>query len=209
MAIKSNPDSLEEIENITLSHYENRAELFWQGTRDHDVRQNITAFLNALPKDKALDILDFGCGPGRDLLAFKSLGHQAVGLEGSASFCKMAEKHSGCPVYHQQFLNLNLQDNAFDGIFANASMFHIPSCELPRVLNQLHQALKPNGVLFTSNPRGDAEGWNGERYGHYMEYEVSMIYLENANFKILEHYYRPQGKPRNEQPWLAIVSQAQ
>jgi SAM-dependent methyltransferase len=199
---------LEEIESVTLSHYEINAESFWQGTKDHDVSQNIEAFLNALPKNKVLDILDLGCGPGRDLQTFKSLGHKPTGLDGSLSFCKMAEEYSACPVLHQNFLNLELQDNSFDGVFANASLFHVPSLELTRVLKQLHSALKPSGILFTSNPRGDSEGWQGQRFGNYMQLEVSENYLKQAGFKVIHHYYRPDGKPRNEQPWLAIVSEA-
>ncbi len=201
-------DELDEIEKVTLSHYENNAESFWHGTRDHDVSQNIEAFLKALPDDKPLDILDFGCGPGRDLHTFKSLGHSPVGLDGSKAFCDMAEKHSTCPVLNQQFLNLDLEENSFDGVFANASLFHIPSLELPRVLKELHRALRTDGILFCSNPRGDAEGWQGQRYGHYMEIEVSEDYLQKAGFKIIHHYYRPEGQSREEQPWLAIVSQA-
>lgn len=208
MDIDGDSIDLVEVESVTLSHYENRAESFWQGTRDHDVSQNITALLEALPKDKALDILDFGCGPGRDVHTFKALGHNPVGLDGSQSFCEMARKHSACPVLHQQFLSLELKDNSFDGIFANASLFHVPSKELTRVLRELHAALRPNGILFTSNPRGEAEGWNGERYGHYMELDVSKGFLQTAGFEITHHYYRPEGLPCEQQPWLAIVSKA-
>jgi len=199
---------LDDIEKVTLAHYDNSAESFWQGTKDHDVSQNIEAFLNALPEDMALDILDFGCGPGRDVHTFKTLGHNPVGLDGSPSFCEMARKHSACPVLHQQFLSLDLQENTFDGIFANASLFHVPSKELPRVLLELNRALRPNGILFTSNPRGNVEGWNGQRYGHYMELEVSKKFMETAGFEIIHYYYRPEGLPCEQQPWLAIVSKA-
>lgn len=208
MPIENDQSDFDEIEKVTLSHYENNAESFWLGTRDHDVSQNIGAFLQALPKDKALDILDFGCGPGRDVSTFKSLGHRPIGLDGSKTFCQMVQLHSGCPALHQQFLSLDLGEDVFDGIFANASMFHIPSKELPRVLGQLHRALRPGGILFSSNPRGNSEGWQGERYGHYMEIETSVSYLEQSGFKIIHHYYRPEGKPREQQPWLAIVSEA-
>ncbi|MCB1703560.1 MAG: class I SAM-dependent methyltransferase [Halioglobus sp.] len=197
---------LAEIERLTLGHYNGNAAAFWQGTKDHDVSQNYQKFLGRFPPAQQLDILDFGCGPGRDLCYFKSLGHRPVGLDGSRAFTEMARQHSGCPVLHQSFLALDLERAAFDGIFANASLFHVPAQELPRVLRELWDALRDGGILFTSNPRGSAEGWSGERYGHYMEFEVSQRYLEGAGFEILEHYYRPDGKPRNEQPWLAIVS---
>jgi len=207
MPTKKSQVTLDEIESDTLDHYEQNAESFWLGTRDHDVSQNIEALLHALPKDKALDILDLGCGPGRDLCTFKSLDHRPIGLDGSKAFCQMAHQHSGCPTLHQQFLKLELDVNSFDGIFANASLFHVPSQELPRVLRELHRALRPDGILFSSNPRGNSEGWQGQRYGHYMEFEASAAYLEQSGFKIIHHYYRPSDKPRDQQPWLAIVSQ--
>jgi SAM-dependent methyltransferase len=200
---------LEEIENLTIGHYEDNAESFRIGTKDHDVSQNIAAFLGALPKGKQLDILDFGCGPGRDLNVFKQMGHRPTGLDGSKEFCKMTQKLSKFPILHQKFLHLELEDNSFDGVFANASLFHVPSLELSRVLKEIHSALRKGGILFSSNPRGSTEGWQGQRYGHYMEFEESQIYLKQNGFKILDHYYRPSGKPRELQPWLAIVSQRQ
>ena len=209
MPINNSHVDLEEIEKFTIAHYEDNAESFRVGTKDHDVSQNVAALLGALPKDKTLDILDFGCGPGRDMCVFKSLGHRPVGLDGSKEFCKMAQQQSDCPTLNQQFLQLELKDNSYDGIFANASLFHVPSQELPRVLRDLHTALRKDGILFSSNPRGNAEGWQGQRFGHYMEIEASETFLEQSGFRIIEHYYRPDGKPREQQPWLAIVSQRQ
>jgi SAM-dependent methyltransferase len=151
-------------------------------------------------------ILDFGCGPGRDLKAFTDRGHVAVGLEGSARFAVMAREHSGCEVLEQNFLKLDLPAARFDGVFANASLFHVPGQELPRVLRELHAALKPGGVLFSSNPRGaNEEGWNRGRYGAYHDLEAWRRYLTAAGFAELEHYYRPPGLPREQQPWLASV----
>jgi SAM-dependent methyltransferase len=200
-------EQLTEIEKITLSHYDTNALSFWQGTKDHDVTQNYQAFLRQFPVEQTLDILDFGCGPGRDIRHFKSLGHRPVGLDGSHAFCTMVRANTGCPVLHQQFLALALPPHEFDGIFANASLFHVPGQELPRVLRQLHSTLRPGGILFSSNPRGSGEGWSGQRYGHFMEFEVSKAYLEGAGFSVLDHYYRPAGQPRAAQPWLAMVSQ--
>ena len=204
--MKLSPQELAKIADVTLSHYNQRAEDFWRGTRDHDVSQNIAALLQYISGPAPFTILDFGCGPGRDLKAFVDLGHVAVGLEGAAEFAAMARAYSGCEVWQQDFLKLDLPEQHFDGIFANASLFHVPAQELPRVLLQLNAALKAHGVLFTSNPRGDnQEGWNGERYGTYHDLETWRRYVTGAGFVELMHYYRPAGLPRERQPWLASV----
>jgi SAM-dependent methyltransferase len=196
----------DEISRRTLEHYDSRAEDFWQGTRDHDVSQNMAALLKHIEGAPPFTILDFGCGPGRDLKAFTERGHVAVGLEGSARFAAMAREYSGCEILQQDFLKLDLPAARFDGVFANASLFHVPGRDLPRVLRELHAALKPGGALFSSNPRGaNEEGWNKGRYGAYHDLEAWRRHLGEAGFTELEHYYRPPGLPREQQPWLASV----
>jgi len=200
------PQDLDRITAVTLAHYEQRAEEFRAGTSDHDVRQNIDALLRHIQGEPPFTILDFGCGPGRDLATLAGLGHTAIGLEGVPEFAAMARADSGCEVWQQDFLKLDLPGQRFDGIFANASLFHVPSQELPRVLRQLHAALKTDGVLFSSNPHGaNEEGWNRGRYGAYHDLETWRRYLSDAAFVELEHYYRPTGLPREQQPWLASV----
>jgi SAM-dependent methyltransferase len=190
----------------TLAHYNNRADDFWAGTRDHDVSQNIAALLSYIEGKPPFTILDFGCGPGRDLKAFCDAGHVAIGLEGAGRFVEMAREYSGCEVLEQDFLKLDLPAQKFDGIFANASLFHVPKNDLPRVLGELHAALKPSGVLFSSNPRGqNEEGWNRGRYGAYHDLENWREFLTAAGFAELTHYYRPEGVPREQQSWLATV----
>lgn len=200
------PHDLDAISAITLDDYQRNAEGFREGTRDHDVSQNIEALLRHLGPGGPFDILDFGCGPGRDLQTFRRLGHRPVGLDGTARFVEMARADAGCEVWQQNFLALELPAERFDGVFANASLFHVPLQELPRVLGQLHATLRPGGVLFSSNPRGqNEEGWNGQRYGAWHDYARWRELLEAAGFQALEHYYRPAGLPREQQPWLASV----
>jgi len=198
--------TLDQIVAQTLAHYNQRAEDFRAGTRNHDVSQNIAALLRHLVAEPPFMVLDFGCGPGRDLKAFTELGHTAIGLDGSERFAEMARSDSGCEVWQQDFLKLDLPDKRFDGVFANASLFHVPSQALRLVLRQLHATLKPSGVLFCSNPRGDnVEGWSGGRYGAYHDLATWRGHMTETGFTELEHYYRPAGLPREQQPWLASV----
>ena len=197
---------LHDIAARTLAHYDRSAQDFWEGTRDHDVSQNVAAFLEHIHTTSRLELLDFGCGPGRDLITFKALGHHATGLEGSARLAAMARAHSGCEVLEQSFLALDLPDQQFDGVFANAVLFHVPQQELPRVLGELRETLKRGGVLFSSNPRGDGrEGWSGERYGCFHDWPNWRAVMTAARFTELTHYYRPTGLPFEQQQWLASV----
>jgi SAM-dependent methyltransferase len=197
---------LADISRGTLDYYDRRAREFWEGTRDHDVTQNIDALLQAIPGEGPFRILDFGCGPGRDLLALRESGHRPVGLDGAEVFVRMAREFAGVEVWQQDFLALDLPDAEFDGVFANASLFHVPAQELTRVLRELCSCLRPGGVLMASNPRGqNEEGWNGDRYGAYHDFERWRDFALAAGFEAIRHYYRPEGLPRDQQPWIASL----
>src|SRR5260370_11477601 len=111
----------------------------------------------------------------------------------------MARSYSGCEVLHQDFLAMALPESRFDGVFANASLFHVPSRELPRVLLELRKALKPRGVLFCSNPRGNnEEGFSDGRYSCFFDLDTWQNYVRAAGFFEVGHYYRPPGLPRHQ-----------
>ncbi len=184
---------MEETSQRTLEHYDKNADRFWEATRDHDVTQNIDALLSSIEGTGPFRILDFGCGPGRDLVAFKKLGHAPIGLDGSARFAAMARERSGCEVLHQDFLSLSLPPKSFDGVFANASLFHVPSAELPRVLGELFRAIRPGGALVASNPIGkNQEGWNDGRYGCFFDADRWSKLFRDAGFIELGRYVRAE-----------------
>ena len=199
-------DILSDTSRRTLAHYEATAAEFQERTRDHDVAENVAALLDAIEGPPPWTILDFGCGPGRDLRTFRDRGHVAVGLDGASAFVAMARASTGCEVWHQDFLALDLPAASFDGVFANASLFHVPSLELPRVMRDLWYSLTPRGVLFASNPRGsNREAWQGACYGVWHDLAGWRTYCTAAGFVEVRHFYRPPGRPRSEQPWLASV----
>lgn len=199
-------ENLAEAIQHTIEYYNRNAERFWEGTKDHDVEQNRMALLRNLWGVPPFRILDLGCGPGRDLKAFRDLGHEAVGVDGALRFCEMARAYSGCEVLQQNMLALSLEAASVHGVFANASLFHVPSQALPAVLRHLWQALKDNGVLLASNPRGNnEEGLQSDRYGVYYEESRWIETVTAAGFELVEQYDRPSGKPRHQQPWFVTL----
>ncbi len=196
-------------ETITIAEYQATADSFRQGTWDHDVTQNRQALTQAMPRNPGR-ILDFGCGPGRDLVAFQAEGHEAIGLDATPAFVTMARDTTGCEVWQQNFLDLDLPDQHFDGIFANASLIHVPQAEMLRVLQELGRSLVENGAIVMSLARGEGEGFanrpTGQRYTSFWEYETMTPILEQAGFQICDHYYRPPGLPQAMQSWVVIVA---
>jgi hypothetical protein len=118
-----NSDAIEHIAARTLAHYEHHADEFWQGTRDHDVSQNIAALLHYIEAPPPFELLDFGCGPGRDLKTFQELGHHPTGLEG-------AQRLEMAPVrLHARTLNF---ETSFVRLHYGTPNFEIPFVRLPR-----------------------------------------------------------------------------
>jgi SAM-dependent methyltransferase len=195
-----------QISASTIGRYRAMATPYRDGTWNHDVSQNVQALLAAIAGAAPYRILDLGCGPGRDLVAFRDLGHVVVGLDGCPEFVAMARAVSGCEVWQQDLLAMTLPPASFDGVFANAVLFHVPSRALPAVLDRLHTALKPGGALLASNPRGrDEEGFVDGRYACFYSFRTWHRVVSRSGFALVDHYFRPPGKPRRQQPWLATL----
>ncbi len=200
------PGDIDAMVRATARYYEENAAAYSAGTRDHDVSQNRDALLRYINGEPPFRILDLGCGSGRDLHAFSEMGHEPIGLDGATELCEIARECSGRDVLRQDFLELSLPDGAFDGVFANASLFHVPTRDIQRVLKDLRRALKPEGVLLVSNPRGqNQEAWQVNRFGVFYDLDAWSRRVTSAGFEALEHYYRPAGLPRHQQPWLVTV----
>lgn len=199
-------DDLQRVARLTIAAYDQMAEEYWAETRDRDLQADYDLFFRYLEGSGPLDLLDFGCGPGRDLRHFVGLGHRAVGLDGSARFVAMAREHSGCKALRQDFRKLRLGTDRFDGVFASASLFHVPPADLPKVLGALHTTLRPRGVLLALNPRGqDEQGWLGDRFCCYHRLSTWRRTMRTAGFVELAHAYRPAGAPRASQRWVTTV----
>ena len=197
------PDELRHIARVTLAHYDHAADAFWEGTAT-TTSARTSALLSRLEAGAVRDPRP-RLRPRPRPVHFRDLGHEAVGLDGAARFVDMARAHTGCEVLHQDFLALDLPRGHFDGVFANASLFHVPAQELPRVLGEL----RPRSARAASSSARTRTGRHRRLARRALRRvprprDVAMLVVA-AGFVELDHYYRPPGLPRSQQPWLATV----
>lgn len=172
--------------STTGNFYEDKAEEYFSLTFDADTSAPRERFLAKLPRRAR--ILDAGCGSGRDLRAFKRAGHVALGIDSSVAMASLAYAYSGA-----ECMVLRLEDIAFersfDGIWACASLLHLPRAQLVPVLIRLHQALVFGGTLFLALQEGQGERCieDGRHYVYYRLSEV-MNALGQAGFEASESW---------------------
>ena len=141
-------------------------------------------FLSFIPKDG--HILDFGCGPGRDTRYFLDKGYDVEAADGSEEMCKAASEYTGIDVKHMMFENLD-DTEKYDGIWASASILHVPSLQLPDVIVKMAAALKPDGIIYISFKYGDFEGErNGRYFTDQTERSLKSI-IDLVNRKMRDH----------------------
>ena len=152
---------------MTTSFYDDNAETY--ATRDRKPpTARLDAFLAALPEEAR--ILELGCGGGQDCAYMLSRGFDVTPTDGSAELARQAEKLVGRPVKVMRFEELAARGE-FDGIWAEASLLHVPRTDLPGILALIRNALKKGGIFHASFKAGTAEGHDG--FGRYYNYPSS------------------------------------
>lgn len=190
----------------TLTYYNQNARQFADSTISVDFTATQNRFLEKLPI--YAKILDFGCGVGRDTKYFLEQGYQVEAIDGSEELCKLAESYTGIPVKHMLFQELCAVD-CYDGIWACASILHLPYQELREVLQKMTKALKPEGIIYASFKYGS---FQGERKGRYFTdfTEESFEALRNTveGLILVEQWVTSDVRPgRGEERWLNLILQ--
>ena len=188
----------------TLEYYNQNAEVFVQGTFHADMQEHYDRFLPYLPVHA--HILDLGCGSGRDTLFFLKKGFSVIPVDGSSEVCKEAEKMIGFSVRCLRFEDLDYH-NEFDGIWACASLLHVPKADILGVMNKVAEALKPNGALYASFKYGSGEGIKGERFFNYYKEDFIDSVLPLVGLICKEYWVSNDVRPdRHEEKWLNLIA---
>ncbi len=189
----------------TLEYYKENAEAFVLGTLTADMSDARTRFLARLQKEAY--ILDFGCGSGRDAKAFLEAGYQVDATDGSEEVCQKATDYTGIPVKHMLFSDLNAVEQ-YDGVWACASILHLPKGELYDVMKRISIALKQDGVLYTSFKYGSFEGMKNGRYFTNFTKKSLTAFMRDINaFKTLEMWITRDVRPgRENEKWINILA---
>ena len=188
----------------SIGYYNRYAATYFESTVNIDLSENRARFEKVLPEGGS--ILDLGCGSGRDSLAFLEDGYEVTPLDGSAEMCALAEIHTDLEVLNMTFEELDF-DEVFDGIWACASLLHVPAEEMAGILKKVGLALKPEGHLFISVKEGDFEGERGERY--YVDYTKRRLAetLEDTGiFKVKEVWKSYSDNDLGETRWVNIIA---
>jgi SAM-dependent methyltransferase len=118
--------------------------------RNRTVNIDPSLFLAPLTRhlQKGANVLDIGCGSGRDLLWLKEHGYRPTGFERSSGLAEMAGQHSQCPVIHGDFTVFDFSALHFDAILLIGALVHLQYSELAPILLRISKAVKRDGLIY-------------------------------------------------------------
>ena len=190
--------------STTLDYYNQNAQSFALGTVSVDFHETQDRFLKLL--DKGSLVLDFGCGSGRDTKYFLEHGMYVEATDGSEELCRIASDYAGIPVKQMLFQELK-ETEKYDGIWACSSILHLPKQELKVVLMKMVDALKEQGIIYTSFKYGDFEGErNGRYFTDFTEDTFRDFVADITEIQIEEVWITGDVRQgRNEEKWLNLI----
>ena len=188
----------------SIDYYNKYASLYFESTVDLDMGEALNKFIELLPEGG--EILDLGCGSGRDSLYLIQRGFDVTAIDGAKEMCELASIHIGQDVLCMQFEELDFQE-VFDGIWACASLLHTLADEFEDVFRKVIGGLKPGGVLYMSFKHGDFNGFRNGRYFHDFKTKPMREFIANfPDLELLEIWKSPdvRGDLNNEE-WLNVI----
>lgn len=195
--------------NETVSWYDDNAFDYWEKTRNMDLSDSYRRFLRLLPKDG--EILDLGCGPGRDSIEFQVCGFHTFGVDASPEMVKLYEQNVGARAQLARIEEIDFVER-FDGIWAAASLLHVRRADLPDAFRRCSMALKPGGAWYLSFKLGDGDRVVDRKLFTDLEFqELAVLLRHEPNLHLHEEWASSaNSSDGNPTDWLnAIVIKEQ
>ena len=187
----------------SIDYYERYANVYYENTVDVDMSEIRNKFLELLPENA--DVLDLGCGSGRDGKAFEEAGCYVTLLDGSAEMCKLAEITMGKEVLNMRFDEMDFKE-VFDGIWACASLLHVPEEEMDQIMQKVCRALKPEGILYASFKYGEGEEYRNHRLFHdYTPQSLEEMMSRQREMEVLETWLSDDVRDGRDEKWVNIL----
>lgn len=196
----------------TLDYYQTNAKDFFSQTKEVDMQNVYQPFLEHLPKTPLRNqqkILDVGCGSGRDSVFFANQRFEVVAIDGSQNLIDLA-KQTDTRINWQclRFDEIDHQSwqNSFTGIWACASLLHVPFDDLSKILNELITCLKSNGILYASFKYGDSEREKDGRFFCDMnEQRWQLIESQLPSAKVLKIWLTDDNRADRTEAWWNVI----
>ncbi|RKM60661.1 class I SAM-dependent methyltransferase [Butyrivibrio sp. CB08] len=186
-----------------VEYYNENADSFFAGSVDANMSYAREKFTSHLPS--GAKILDAGCGSGRDSKAFLNAGYDVEAFDASPEMCKRASEYTGLDVKNMRFEDMTYTKE-FDGIWASATLLHVPMTELPSILQKMNAALKPDGVIYASFKYGDGTKMRGIRKFSDFNEKTIVPLFENAGFTILDNEVGNDNRlGRESEMWVEVI----
>ena len=189
----------------SIDYYNRYAVPYYEETVDASMEEVMKPFVELLSEESEnAEVLDLGCGSGRDTLLLEEYGFYVTPMDGSEEMCKLAEVNT---VLQMTYDEMEF-DDVFDGIWACASLIHLTEDEMRKVMKKLVQALKENGVLYFSVHRGDRDGIYHGRYFHdYNRRELQSLMEEYPELEVVDIWTTQDVRSeKSDKLWLNVLA---
>lgn len=186
----------------SLGYYEQNGSKYFEETAELNMEEHLEQFVKLLPENA--EVLDLGCGSGRDTLYLMDAGCYVTPMDGSSKMCSLAEIHTDLEVLHMTFEEMEF-DEVFDGIWASASLLHVPKRDMERIMRKVSDALVPGGILYMSFQYGDGEEERNQRfYNDYNEKAMKSLLKKFRELEILD-IYQSEDLREGHRKWLNVL----
>ncbi|WP_100638947.1 class I SAM-dependent methyltransferase [Marinobacter salexigens] len=184
----------------SVAYYNAHAQAFLDETLHVDMTALYEAFLPHLPENA--HILDAGCGSGRDSREFLARGYRVTAFDASEKLAGLASKAINHPVSVRSFDEVN-EFQVYDGVWACASLLHLPRQQIPHALTRLWQALKPGGLLYLSFKQGEEERErNGRHFTDATEIELERWANALPGLEKITTWQTADRRPGRDEYWV-------